>query len=228
MKMVNQIHRGRFTFAGRGHTASIGTLPLSTSFVVEGEAIFGRWEDTTGKKREREEEVAPLQDQSSDMALQISPSLHRPTAFQCRHRMTIWQPFGTSTHVPAAALPRQQRMRYRRHSFPVCMSGATDFPLPRLDRFEWQELKLADLTGKHRLSLLMAYTSRSIFISSARSVLIIRDSVAIIMNMPDVVPDQCCHSGNAHEPLDRLHRAVLIMLSICQARRCWSLEVTAA
>ena len=41
------------------------------------------------------------------------------------------------------------------------MSVATEFPLPRLDRFEWEEMKLGNLTGKHRLSLLIAYTSGS-------------------------------------------------------------------
>ncbi len=86
------------------------------------------------------------------MTMQASTFLHRPTALQCRHRMTIWQPFGTSAHVPAAILTRQQHRSFRIQSFPVCMSVATDFPLPRLDRFEWQEMKLADLTGKHRLS----------------------------------------------------------------------------
>ena len=88
----------------KGLTASFGNLPWSTSFLSEGGAIFGRGGETIGRRRERDGRIIPYQDKSSAMAFQTSVSSHRPTALQCRHRMMIWQPFGTSKIVPAAAL----------------------------------------------------------------------------------------------------------------------------
>ncbi len=41
------------------------------------------------------------------------------------------------------------------------MTVATEFPLPKLDRFEWDQMKLADLTGRamRRLSFGSSYCS---------------------------------------------------------------------
>ena len=62
--------------------------------------------------------------------------------------MTTNRPFGMQRHTA----PRQGgggKGTARQHGDKIQnrMAVATEFPLPRLDRFEWDQMKLADLTG---------------------------------------------------------------------------------
>ena len=62
--------------------------------------------------------------------------------------MTTNRPFGMQRHTaPRHGAAGKRTARQNGHKMQTRMAVATEFPLPRLDRFEWDQMKLADLTG---------------------------------------------------------------------------------
>ena len=71
----------------------------------------------------------------------------RKVPLQPCHTMPI-EPFGSRTQCQHAHMVARQLLKRDRTSVQhICRALATEFPLPRLDRFEWDEMRLPDLTG---------------------------------------------------------------------------------
>ncbi len=75
--------------------------------------------------------------------------LNHRTGLKLCPTMTTCRPFGRQRHStsrPGAAVKLASRRDGHRSQ--TRMAVATEFPLPKLDRFEWDQMKLADLTGR--------------------------------------------------------------------------------
>ena len=71
----------------------------------------------------------------------------RKVALQPCHTMPI-KPFGSRSQCQHAhTVARQSLTTDRTWVQHICRALATEFPLPSLDRFEWDEMRLPDLTG---------------------------------------------------------------------------------
>ena len=83
----------------------------------------------------------------------MAPIMHQTiasnpkVALQPCHTMPI-EPFGIRSQCQHAHMVARQPLKTTKTCVKhICRAVATEFPLPRLDRFEWDEMRLPDLTG---------------------------------------------------------------------------------
>ena len=75
----------------------------------------------------------------------IAPS--RKVALQPCHTMPI-EPFGSRSQCQHAHMVTRRPLRRDRNCVQhICRAVGTELPLASLDRFEWDEMRLPDLTG---------------------------------------------------------------------------------
>ena len=102
-------------------------------------------------------------------------ALDHRTALKSCPTMTTYRPFGRQRHsTPRPGAGGKRTSRQAGHRMQTRMAVATEFPLPRLDRFEWDQMKLADLTGtactrSFNAELQLAFISKRFSTSSPQS-----------------------------------------------------------